>query len=231
MKWPKKDTKYCFTVFGLMFSDSQKDYYKCVCKIVSPPFTLVSSRNQPQKHIESENINSMQILTISKPLSTKYTIHNSLILSPLLIKCFPFITKGVKSIMYKINQKIPSYLSKLTNYESNPNIIVKYGEVNREIRKCPESYNCTCQECIIQFLNSTPEESYTEYDAVGLTLRYVGDINISAKRQELSFQGDSIPSFLSRYHNSMYYLDRYGNKCKMNNLCFMDTLQKLQLIS
>lgn len=214
-----------------MFSDSQKDFYKCVCKIVSPPFSLVSSRNQPQKPIKSENINSMQLLKICKPLSPKLSIHNSIVLSPLLIKCFPFITNGVKGIMYKINQKIPSYLSKLPNYDSDPNVIVKIGEVNREIRKFPVTNNCTCQECIIQFLKSKPEEAYIEYDVAGLTVRYVGEINVSAKREELSYHGDSITSFLSRYHNSMYYLDRYGNKCKMTTVCFIETLQKIQLIN
>lgn len=213
--------------------DSEIQCYKCVCKVSSPPFCLTSSRNylrKNNKYNSNNNLiikekNELKLLTIPpsppSPISIQFSEESTITFTPLLTKYFPFIKRGIEDIINRIDQKLPNYLSKLPNYKSDPKVVIKYqDEDNREIKTVVPLHSCIAG--LMEFFSSSPEEVYRRYDFVEMNMRHVANVNVSSEREELSFQGDNINDFIYRYNNNMFYLDKYGNKCKMPHMCFLD---------
>lgn len=205
--------EYCFIVYSVVdtfFADN----YKCVSKIKSPPFSIITSRTMYYQ------IDSQSKLQIEKPISKVYTSKSSIIISPILLKFFPFLNYKNEELLDKMNKALPCYLSKLpkSNIDDDNNIIVKY---NPKIHQIKLYNNSNIYNDVIDFLNTLSEDSYRKYENFFLVVRSVNKINISANREEISYLGDSIPNFLNRYNNNLFYLDKYGNKCKFQQCEFI----------
>lgn len=217
LSFKSKKPQYCLIVYGVINTYFNRQY-KCVCKLKSPPFSIISSRSLYFQ------IDSHTKLQIEKPIGRIYTSNSSIIISPIIHKYFPFFNQKSEELLEKMNVKsLPWYLSKLPKSNNDDiRIMVKF---NPKIYQIKIYENTNIYNDVIDFLSTLSEDYYRKYEDFFLIVRSVNRIKISPQREEISYLGDSIPSFLNRYNNSLFYLDKYGNKCKFQPCDFIKILK------
>lgn len=206
---------YCYTVYGFI-KNIIKDSFQCVYIIKSPTFSIVSSHKNPYI------LEVTGILKIPYPVTNKYNNNSTITVNPFLLRHFPFLKREIEELYNDVEKSLPYSLLELSKEGNNNNKIVritfKFPDYTKIVRNIHQFNNC--HGFFFSICDAEPDTQYRYYlDNEYVAIRVLNHIKVSSTRVELSPVGGTFSSFLDYFSIGMYYLDRYGNKCKTDIPC------------